>query len=250
MKFEKISDNKIRCTLTGSDLSSRHIKLSELAYGSDQARHLFQEMMQEASVEVGFDFSNSPLMIEAIPVSHDSIELIITKVEDPEELDTRFSRFTRQAGDGAPKDTNRYSGADDVLDLCYKIFDAKKKAEETDAEEEPARSDAGKTPVRPAAQPGDLVRILTFDSLDNVIAAAKSLNGCYDGQNTLVRTPDNTCALLLHGSGVRPELFNKVCNILSEYVSRTAPKAASEAFLLEHGEIIVRSKALQVLGNL
>ncbi len=31
-----------------------------------------------------------PLMIEAIPISMDSIVLIITKVEDPDELDTRF----------------------------------------------------------------------------------------------------------------------------------------------------------------
>ena len=33
-------------------------------------------------------------MIEAIPVSADSIILIISKEDDPEELDTRFSRFT------------------------------------------------------------------------------------------------------------------------------------------------------------
>ena len=42
----------------------------------------------------GFEADNIPLMIEAIPVSADSIILIITKVEDPEELDTRFSKFT------------------------------------------------------------------------------------------------------------------------------------------------------------
>jgi len=34
-------------------------------------------------------------MIEAIPVSPDCLILIVTKVEDPEELDTRFSRFSK-----------------------------------------------------------------------------------------------------------------------------------------------------------
>ena len=34
-------------------------------------------------------------MIEAIPMSNDSIQLVITKVDDPEELDTRFSRFSQ-----------------------------------------------------------------------------------------------------------------------------------------------------------
>ncbi len=51
-------------------------------------------MMQQAQIEFGFEADNIPLMIEAIPVNLDSIILIITKVEDPEELDTRFSRFS------------------------------------------------------------------------------------------------------------------------------------------------------------
>ncbi len=50
-------------------------------------------MMQQAAFEFGFEADDIPLMIEAIPSSSDSIVLIITKVEDPEELDTRFSKF-------------------------------------------------------------------------------------------------------------------------------------------------------------
>ena len=94
MKIEKISDSQIRCTLTSDDLASRKIKLSELAYGTEKAKNLFQDMMQQAHYEFGFESDNSPLMIEAIPVAPDSIVLIITKVEDPEELDTRFSKFS------------------------------------------------------------------------------------------------------------------------------------------------------------
>ena len=95
MKIEKINENQIRCTLTKSDLEERHIRLSELAYGSDKAKDLFRDMMQQANTEFGFEADNIPLMIEAIPVSADSIILIISKVEDPEELDTRFSKFTK-----------------------------------------------------------------------------------------------------------------------------------------------------------
>lgn len=38
MKIEKINENQIRCTLTKSDLEERHIRLSELAYGSEKAK--------------------------------------------------------------------------------------------------------------------------------------------------------------------------------------------------------------------
>ena len=94
MKLEKINDNQIRCTLTREDLEMHQVNLRELAYGSEKAKKLFRDMMQQAQIEFGFEADNIPLMIEAIPVNLDSIILIITKVEDPEELDTRFSNFS------------------------------------------------------------------------------------------------------------------------------------------------------------
>ena len=84
MKIEKINDNQIRCTLTRDDLATRQIKLSELAYGTEKAKSLFRDMMMQAQAEYGFEADNIPLMIEAIPITPDSIVLIITKVEDPE----------------------------------------------------------------------------------------------------------------------------------------------------------------------
>ena len=50
--------------------------------------------MKQASYEFGFEADDIPLMIEAIPISADCIVLIVTKVEDPDELDTRFSKFS------------------------------------------------------------------------------------------------------------------------------------------------------------
>ena len=49
MKIEKVSDNQIRCTLTREDLADRQLKLSELAYGTEKAKSLFREMMQQTA---------------------------------------------------------------------------------------------------------------------------------------------------------------------------------------------------------
>ena len=73
MKIEKINDNQIRCTLTREDLESHQIRISELAYGTDKAKKLFRDMMQQAQIQFGFEADNIPLMIEAIPVSTESI---------------------------------------------------------------------------------------------------------------------------------------------------------------------------------
>ena len=147
MKIEKINENQIRCTLTRQDLEDHQIRLSELAYGTEKAKELFRDMIQQAQIQVGFEVDNIPLMIEAIPISTESIILIITKVEDPEELDTRFSKF-------APfKNTNvsdlfQLDGADNILDLFQKIQEARgrvadKKSTEKKNESEPAAEEDG-----------------------------------------------------------------------------------------------------------
>ena len=135
MKIEKLNENQIRCTLTHADLAARHLKLSELAYGTEKAKSLFRDMMQQASFDFGFEAENIPLMIEAIPLSQDTIILVITKVEYPEELDTRFSRFSdpdsedvyeeAMAGGGAAPAPE---GADDILGLFRRIQEERRKA--------------------------------------------------------------------------------------------------------------------------
>ena len=93
MKIEKVNENQIRCTLTREDLARSELKISKIDSGTEKAKSLFRDMMQQANFEFGFEAEDIPLMIEAIPLNADCIVLIITKVEDPEELDTRFSRF-------------------------------------------------------------------------------------------------------------------------------------------------------------
>ena len=51
MKIEKLNENQIRCTLNKSDLASRHLKINELAYGSDKAKELFRDMMRHSMHE-------------------------------------------------------------------------------------------------------------------------------------------------------------------------------------------------------
>ena len=121
MKIEKVNENQIRCTLTKQDLADRQINLRELAYGSEKAKGLFHDMIQQANYEFGFDVSDNPLMVEAIPLSSESLVLLITKVEYPEELDTRFSQFT-EAGD---EELFSNTGADAKAQMIFWNFSRK-----------------------------------------------------------------------------------------------------------------------------
>ena len=152
MKIEKLNENQIRCTLTRADLAERQLQLSELAYGTEKAKSLFHDMMQQAAFEFGFEAEDIPLMIEAIPASSDSIVLIITKVEDPEELDTRFSKFAPAAaaeGDFQKNLPSKLEGADSLLELLDKVKEKLSAAENEKAaeKEEQEEKTAPRRPV-------------------------------------------------------------------------------------------------------
>lgn len=54
MKIEKINENQIKCTLNKNDLASRQIKVSELAYGTEKAKLLFQDMSSRLPANLDF----------------------------------------------------------------------------------------------------------------------------------------------------------------------------------------------------
>ena len=127
-------------------------------------------MMQKAHSEFGFEADNIPLMIEAIPVTPDSIVLIITKVEDPEELDTRFSNFSQSEDCSFDTPGNsQITGADDIIDIFQKIYEAKTKGR---AEKKDSASREESSQSEPAV---NLLRLFTFPRLDDVIEAAQDI---------------------------------------------------------------------------
>ncbi|MBO7729685.1 MAG: adaptor protein MecA [Lachnospiraceae bacterium] len=223
MKIERINDNQIKCTLTRSDLASRQIRMSELVYGNEKTKGLFQDMMEQASTEVGFEASDLPLMIEAIPVSMDCIVLMITKVEDADEMDTKFTSFTHM----------------------NEIFSDNKETRDPAAPEEP--------PVQKdlfsSVTASSMERLFSFDSLDTVIRFAHHVSDIYHGDNSLYKCPDNNrYYLLLSKSGHNIKEFGLVCNSALEYGSKEFYNFARGAYLNEHYEKILIGDAIQSLA--
>ncbi|MCI8484951.1 MAG: adaptor protein MecA [Lachnospiraceae bacterium] len=261
MKIEKVNENQIRCTLTREDLADRQLKISELAYGTEKVKSLFREMMQQAAYECGFEAEDIPLMIEAIPLSADTIILIITKVEYPEELDTRFSQFA--PGDPEDEVKDEYTGeesdkvfdtagADDILDLFRKLQEQSKNAETADSDKDfvPLEKTVRR---KEQAEPliVDITKLFVFDELDEVNRLARVLKGFYNGCNVLYKNKLNRkYYLIISKSEHTPEEFNKVCNILAEYAHQEKYSSAVRAYFDEHYELLLKEDALQILSKI
>ena len=198
-------------------------------------------MMQQAAFEFGFEADDIPLMIEAIPSSSDSIVLIITKVEDPEELDTRFSKFAPSPFDDTDTSKkavpDKLEGAEEFLQLLNKVKEA--------VAEMPGKNGKPEASIRPA------VRLFSFGSLDRVIEAAHLLSPMYQGVNTLYKDPsDGFFILAVTQSGHSKSDFSKICNMLTEYGILEKSTPASLAYLEEHCEMLISREAVQRLASL
>ena len=234
MKIEKIDDNSIKCTLSSLDLSSRNLNLRDMTYGSQAAKRLFNEMMQKAKEEVGFSIENTPLMIEAVPLQGGAVQLIISKVDDPEELDTRFSKFSA-VGSGQNGWISEL--ATQILEGAQGLMKQLKETEEEPgvAEEKKESGDEG-------------IRLYRFRTLDRVIDAAKAVSYCDLGANSLYKAEDKKGYYLsLHSKGDDIDSLNRAANLLLEYGERVNGGSATEAYYKEHMEQLIQENALQKL---
>ncbi len=254
MKIERVNDSQIRCTLTKEDLIKRELKISELAYGTDKAKDLFRDMMQQANYQFGFDAEDIPLMIEAVPINSDCIVLIITKVEDPEELDTRFANFSpalqneAQEGDADDNDDD-----EEIMNLFNRLRD------DSDSVPNPNPNLAGgvkrtKSSSVNANKPESMREpyfMFSFGSMHDVLQFASVNTLDVTAKNTLYKNMQNSrLYLVVDSEGESIAALNKLCTLLSEYGKHENSKSISKQYLDEHYDTIIKDNAIQKLSNI
>lgn len=278
MKLERLSENQIRCTLNKADLADRELLLNELAYGTDKAKELFRDMMEQAADELGFEVNDIPLMIEAIPVSPDCLILIITKVEDPEELDTRFSRFSKYSDieietDDSLEDDNivdednlsifndAASLMETISDIVENIEQVKKQNEDSKGSnfiplsaairENVAKKKSEKKNNAKKNEPKSTYRIFSFQNINDISKAAVMIAPIYHDENSLYKSPvDNLYYLIVNNESGDIENYQRVCNLLSEYGTKVKANYAMPYYFSEHFKIIIKKDAIQTLSSI
>lgn len=246
MTIERISDTQIRCTLNRQDLQERQLQLSELFYGSEKVKELFHELMQMASYECGFETEDLPLMIEAIPVDADCLVLVVTKVEDSEELDSRFSNFTPNPEKQSRTEKPSIPAlADEILNYFSQVKELlSQKTGEL----------SGETGVAAPVQENSaasLKKVYTFSSLQAVSRFAAVVVSYYHGDASLYKdTATDTYYLLFDMYGHTAEEFNKLCNIASEYGHSVSAGNAALLYYKEHFTPVGGEQILETLAKL
>lgn len=80
MKFEKITDKKIKITLSLYDLESNNISINTIFSDSNHSEKLLQVLLNMAQKEIGFKTDDSKLLVETVFSSDKTCILTITKL--------------------------------------------------------------------------------------------------------------------------------------------------------------------------
>ncbi len=279
MKIERISENQIRCTLSKHDLMERHLKISELAYGSEKAKELFRDMMEQANINLGFEADDIPLMIEAIPTSRDSIVLVITKVDDPDEFDEKFSRFGLHSNSendyydedeeddtifdsGAGEESGSILNSPEISDCFEQLHDlieeAGAKFQNEDSHEfvplseslQGAKNKKKDKKKQKVENINERMKVFSFVSLNPIIRVAHMVSPSYSGKNSVWKDEKaSRYYLLLNRSGAKSR-FQSTCSLVSEFGKEEPVTYATQDYFNEHYTLIVKDKALAQLAKL
>lgn len=229
MKIEKISDTQIRVTLNHSDLQDRDIKIGELAYGSLKAQALFKDMMLKAYEDFGFETDNIPLMIEAVPLSTDSIMIVVTKVQDPSEIDEKLDAL----GNRPTHKSFKEALASSMLDLKEAIDNLEVPTTTSSSEEESTLKETS-------------TLLYCFDSFNDVCLVSKYIEPVYFGETSLYKFNDRYF-LILNKNQKASSNKNVLVSLLDEFGKRGKSSDLHEMFLKEHAHLLIGKNAIDIL---
>ncbi len=82
MKFEKITDVKIKIILSMQDMKLNNVSAENIFSNSTSSQKLLQNMLNRAEKEIGFKTGDSKLLVEAIMSSDVECTFTITKIDE------------------------------------------------------------------------------------------------------------------------------------------------------------------------
>ncbi len=232
MKIERIDDKTVKCFLSNEELEEYDIDYKDFVTRSDKAKEVVQEIIEQAEEEVGYKPPKYAFDLQIMMLPDEGLVLVFSEKEP---LENKNGTQLLQA-----------------LQEMKRVFE-EKKAEigatlEKQAREEAAKS-AGKKKSRGKA--GEAAKpqfaIFAFRNIGRVIEYAAVLPANLRINSTLYRMEDGTCYVYVQKGSASYERYSRACIQAMEFAGLYAADEQKIRYLEEHGECLIREKALKKL---
>lgn len=231
MKFKKIDDNNVRCTIAEDEIEEMGYTLEEIMKNGERTKEFMDHIFAMAQKQCQVDFSMALRTVQAELRSDHTLCLTFSQYETEEVFKSDKLFHSLMAALEKAKQES-YTG-------------------EKDAEEEnvPQEHDALDLPEEESKGLPETIVLLVFDDMDHVLRFAKQMRKSITPKNSLLKHKKKYY-LRMDMTGFSYEQVQKLSMITDEYVEEVVAGSAKSAYIEEHGEVLVKNEAIEHLKQL
>lgn len=236
MKIERIDDKTVKCFLSNEELEEYEIDYKDFVTRSDKAKEVVQEIIEQAEEEVGYKPPKYAFDLQIMMLPDEGLVLVFSEKEP---LENKNGAQLLQA-----------------LQEMKRVFEEKKaeinanleKSAQAEEASENAKNGKGKKGKKGAAEAQKpQFAIFAFRNIGRVIEYAAVLPANLRINSTLYRMEDGTCYVYVQKGGASYERYSRACIQAMEFAALYAADEQKIRYLEEHGECLIREKALKKL---
>ncbi|HLS08606.1 genetic competence negative regulator [Lentibacillus sp.] len=119
MRIERVSNNQFTIFLTFDDLIDRGFTKEDLWYDAANVRHLFSDMMYEASTELGFELEGM-LLVQVHLMQAQGMHVVVTQKQNESAWDDDFVEM-KVTLDESKELIFSFEGFEDIIGVAYNL---------------------------------------------------------------------------------------------------------------------------------
>ncbi|MGP1432725.1 MAG: adaptor protein MecA [Catonella sp.] len=237
MKFIRLNKGTVRCILTAEDMEEYGIGIDDFIEQSDQASDFIHELLERAGAEVGTISKSGMVTLGIMQMPGGKVSITITDAAMEEAVDV---------------------GMAERLETLFRKMSQVDKLRQTITEMGSGREDNEQEVKSPEKLITESIvgidgekttHVLLFDTLDDISEYAKSISYGRPIKSDLYKVDDGYI-LVVHKASMATLSYAKVCFMAIDFGAKIKNRPALEASLLEHGNLLIARKALQVMKNI
>ncbi len=230
MKIEKISDNKIKITLTIEELSERKITLKDIEKNHAKAQNLFMDLIEESNLHDDFINENTELFVEASSDNSNFFMVTITKIDYLKALPNY--NLIKSSGELSKTGAKGPSKSKTTIST---IFPADTNVQTTD---------------KSKALYNIKSFIYKFDKFDNLtMFCKKAINDNLFVGNSCFYKYNNDYFIVFKNSTIKDPKFLNTFRLLSEYCSSYYSSSLDKSLIAEKATLILDKKPIEYLAT-
>lgn len=274
MNIKRINEHTVRCTISEEELQEYGIEMKDLVNQSDKVQEFMEYIIDEAREQAGFQAMGDQLSAQVMAMPSKGLVIILSELKEESmwgQIRGLLSNMVEDiVGDNEEKQEESDSDMDslssflrrglDELESVEDKSEVEKEAEESDVMErfeedsQIQENDSNNTnngkPVKEEQAEESNISIWKFSNLSVVEQFCASVFRNSKIKSTLYKEENGNYFLLLDAQDSTSSDMAYICGNVMEFASLDSTRMERRQWLEEHAIVLIRDKAIPVLGKL